>query len=182
MSRKEKTYLLTPWSRVILEKLSGFQLVKKFPAFYGTWRFITTFTGAHHLSLSWASLIKSIPPHPTSWRSILILSSHLCLGLPNGLLSLRPPYQNPVYTCPLPHSCYMSHPSHSSWFYRLNNIGWGVHIINFLVPNIELSWRAVRVFKSAAHPNASLSWRKCVSNLEGLFSPLHVAQLYFFKS
>jgi len=27
------TYLLTPWSRVLLEKLTGFQLVKKFPAF-----------------------------------------------------------------------------------------------------------------------------------------------------
>ena len=30
------TYLLTPWCRVLLEKLTGFQLVKKFPAFYGT--------------------------------------------------------------------------------------------------------------------------------------------------
>jgi len=30
------TYLLTPWSRVLLEKLTGLQLVKKFPAFYGT--------------------------------------------------------------------------------------------------------------------------------------------------
>ena len=29
-------YLLTPWSRVLLEKPTGFQLVKKFPAFYGT--------------------------------------------------------------------------------------------------------------------------------------------------
>ena len=37
-----------------------------------------------HLSLSWASSIQSIP-HPTSWRSILILSSHLRLGLPSGL-------------------------------------------------------------------------------------------------
>jgi hypothetical protein len=27
------TYLLTPWSRVLLVKLTGFQLVKKFPAF-----------------------------------------------------------------------------------------------------------------------------------------------------
>jgi hypothetical protein len=26
----------TPWSRVFLEKLTGSQLVKKFPAFYGT--------------------------------------------------------------------------------------------------------------------------------------------------
>jgi len=29
------TYLFTPWSRVVLEKLTGSQLVKKFPAFYG---------------------------------------------------------------------------------------------------------------------------------------------------
>jgi hypothetical protein len=28
--------LLTPCSRVLLEKLTGLQLVKKFPAFYGT--------------------------------------------------------------------------------------------------------------------------------------------------
>jgi hypothetical protein len=76
------TYLLTPWSRVLLEKLTGFQLVKKFPAFYGTRRFITS---ARHLSLSWAMSIQSIPPHPTFWRPILILSSHLRLGLPSGL-------------------------------------------------------------------------------------------------
>jgi len=30
------TYLLTPWCRVLLEKLTGLQLVKKFPAFHGT--------------------------------------------------------------------------------------------------------------------------------------------------
>jgi hypothetical protein len=71
-----RTYLLTPRSRVLLEKLTGLQLVKKFPAFYGTRRYITAFTSARHLSLSWASSIQSIPPYPTSWRSILILSSH----------------------------------------------------------------------------------------------------------
>jgi len=38
-----------------------------------------------HLSLSWASCMQSIPPHPTPWRSIFILSSHLRLGLPGGL-------------------------------------------------------------------------------------------------
>jgi hypothetical protein len=41
------TYLLTssltPWSRLLLEKLTGSQLVKKFPPFYGTRRFITAF-------------------------------------------------------------------------------------------------------------------------------------------
>ena len=53
-------YLLTPWCRVLLEKLTGLQLVKKFPAFYGTRRFITALTSVPHLSLSWASPIQSI--------------------------------------------------------------------------------------------------------------------------
>jgi hypothetical protein len=34
----------TPWSRVTLEKLTVIQQFKKFPAFYGTQRFITMFT------------------------------------------------------------------------------------------------------------------------------------------
>jgi len=46
------TYLLSPWSRVLSENLTGSQLVKKFPAFYGNWRFITAFTTARHLSVS----------------------------------------------------------------------------------------------------------------------------------
>ena len=80
------TYLLTPWSRVLLEILTGLQLVKEFLAFYVTRRFITAFTSARQLSLSSASSIQSIPVHPTSWRrSILILSSHLSLGFPSGL-------------------------------------------------------------------------------------------------
>ena len=58
-----------------------FQLVKKFPTFYGNRRFITVLTSARQLSLSWTTSIQS---HPTSWRSILILSSHLRLGLPSG--------------------------------------------------------------------------------------------------
>ena len=46
------TYLPTPCSRVLLEKQTGFQIVKKFPTFYGTLIFITSFASAHHLSLS----------------------------------------------------------------------------------------------------------------------------------
>ena len=67
-------YLLhTPWCRVLPEQLTGLQLVKKFPAFHGTRRFITALISVRHLFLSWASPIQSTCPHPTSWRSILIL-------------------------------------------------------------------------------------------------------------
>ena len=41
-------YLLTPCCRVLLEKLTGLQLVKKFPTFYGTRRFITALTSVRH--------------------------------------------------------------------------------------------------------------------------------------
>ena len=92
------TYLLT-YSVVLLEKL---QLVKKFPAFHGTRRFITALTSFRHLSLSWASPIQSTYPNRTSWRSILI-STHLRLGLP--VVSFPPfsppkpytPFSSPVY-------------------------------------------------------------------------------------
>ena len=105
--------LHTTWCRVLLEKLTGLQLVKKFPAFHGTRRFINAFTSVRHMSLSWASPIQSIYPHPTSWRSILILSTHLGLGLPSGLLPSGFPTKT-AYTPPhLTNARHMPSPSHS---------------------------------------------------------------------
>ena len=49
----------------------------------GTPNLITALISACHLSLFWARSLQFRPPHPTSWRTILILSSHLCLGLPS---------------------------------------------------------------------------------------------------
>jgi hypothetical protein len=46
------TYLLTPWSRVLLEKLTGFAASQEIPRIYGTRRFTNAFTSARHLSLS----------------------------------------------------------------------------------------------------------------------------------
>jgi hypothetical protein len=95
------TYLLTPWGRVLLEKLTGSQLVKKFPAFYGNLRFITAFTSVRHLSLFWVRPIKSIPPIP-------LLKIHLNIilpstpGSPHWSLSRRFPYHNTVHASPLP--------------------------------------------------------------------------------
>jgi hypothetical protein len=55
-------YLLTQCSRVLLGKLIGFKLVKKFPKFYETRMFITAFTSTRHLSLPsvqfWGFLCK----------------------------------------------------------------------------------------------------------------------------
>ena len=107
------TYLLTPCCRVLLEKLTGLQRVKKFPAFYGIRRFITALTNLRHLSLAGASPIQSIYPHPTSWRSILILSTHLRLGLPSGLLPSGFPTKT-LYT-PSPHP-YAPHAQPISFF------------------------------------------------------------------
>ena len=121
-------YLLTPWGRVLLEKLTGFQLLKKLPEFYGTRRFITAFTRARHMSLSWASSIQS-----TSWRPILILPSHLLLGLLSGLFPSRFPTKT-LYTPILsPYTRYMTRRSHSFRFYHPNNIRWAVQIIKLLI-------------------------------------------------
>jgi hypothetical protein len=61
------------------------QPLGSFPAFYGTRNFITAFTRALHLYLSWARPMQSTTLTPISKWSILILSIHLRLGLPSGL-------------------------------------------------------------------------------------------------
>jgi hypothetical protein len=134
------TYLLisflnldTPCSRVHLEKLTGSQLVKNFPTFHETWRFITAFTSARHVSLIWPRIIQSIPPHPTSWRSILILSPHLSLGLPSGIFPSGFPTKI-LYT-PLLYPIRATCPSHLLLFDLIthNNIWWRVQITNLLI-------------------------------------------------
>ena len=109
------------------------------PAFYGTWRFITIFTTASHLSLPWATWIRPTIYHFTSVRFISALSHlnpvhnlsfylckihfsikfHLCLCFPSGLFPSWFPNQNP--TCiPLLHTCHMPGPSRPPWFHCPN--------------------------------------------------------------
>ena len=66
------------------EKLTGFQLVKKFPASYRNRMFITALTSAHHLSLPYDTSIDSMPSHTVFWICILILFSYLRLDIPSG--------------------------------------------------------------------------------------------------
>ena len=97
-----ETYLLIPWSRVLLEKLTASAASQEIPRIFGTRRFITVLTSARHMSVSWANSIQSPQPPPTSWRSILILSSHLYLGLPNGLFPSGFPTRALYTTLPCP--------------------------------------------------------------------------------
>jgi hypothetical protein len=83
-------YLLTRWSRVLIEKLTSLQLVKKFPAFYGARRFITAFTSDGHLSvLSQLNTVHTPIAYFLRIHLNIILSS--TPGSPQWTLSLRIP-------------------------------------------------------------------------------------------
>ena len=108
------TYLFTPWDRVLLEKLTRSWLVKKLTAFYGIRRFITAFTRA--ATCTYPEPDQSSPcPQPTSWRSNLILSSHL---FPSGFST------NSLYATFLSHiraTC----PAHVIFLYFITRIIFG---------------------------------------------------------
>ena len=106
------TYLLTPESIILLEKLTVSQLVKKFHTFYETQRFITRFITARHLSLSSASSIQSMPP--THFLKIYL---NIILQYPWVSQVVSFPYistPQPRIHFPSPNTCYMPRPSHSS--------------------------------------------------------------------
>jgi len=67
-SSRTKCYeTIINWA-VMFKKLPGRRLVKKFPAFYGTRRFITSFKALDTCSFE---PDQSAPWPPTSWRFIL---------------------------------------------------------------------------------------------------------------
>ena len=78
------SYLLTPWSRVLLEKLTGSAASQEIPS--NLWK-----PKVHHrihkypTSVPILSQLHPVSTPPIPRRSILILSFHLRLGLPNGL-------------------------------------------------------------------------------------------------
>jgi len=113
--------ILTPWSRVLLENQTGFQLVKKFPTFYGTRRFITCI----HNSPPPVPILIQLDPVHTPKSHFLKIHLNIILpttpGSPKWSLNFGFFHQNPVYASLLPHTCYMPRPSHSR-FYHPNNI------------------------------------------------------------
>ena len=102
--------LLTPWSRVLLEKLIGFAANQEIPHILRNPQ-VHYRTHKRPPPVPNLSQLHPVPTNPsTSWRSILILSSHLRLGLPNGLFPSGFPTR--TLCTPLPSSVHATCPAH----------------------------------------------------------------------
>lgn len=102
---------LTPWSRVLREKLTVAHPFNS-PTFYVTRRFINVFKRARHWSLSW---IRFIPPALFLLRPILIIS-HIHLGLGSCLLLVF--FHQNLYACLCRVSPISSSLAWSCWLYE----------------------------------------------------------------
>ena len=117
------TYLLTPWSRVLLEKLTSSAASQEIPCIL--WNPKVRY---HiHKCLPPLPILSQLHPVPTTPSHFLKIQLNIILpstsGSPQWSLSLRFPNQNPVHPSPLPHTHHMPRPSHSSRFYYPHNIG-----------------------------------------------------------
>ena len=127
------TYLLTPWSRVLLEKLTGFAANQEISRILWNPK-VHYRTHKRPPSVPILSQLHPVPTIPSHFLKI-----HLNIILPSTSwspqwsLSLRFPHQNPVHTSHFLHTYHMPRPSHSSPFYQPHRIGWGVQIIKLLI-------------------------------------------------
>ena len=96
--------LLTPWCTVLLEKLTGLQLVNKFPAFHRARRFVTALTSVRQLSLSWGTPTQStshlLEIHPNIIHPSMPSSAQWLFTSVFPTQTLYTPLSSPIYvTC-----------------------------------------------------------------------------------
>ena len=116
------TYLLTPWSRVLLEKLTGFAANQEIPR-------ILWDPKVHYRTHKRPPPVPILSqPHPVPTTPSHFLKIHLNIIFPSTSwspqwsLSLKFPHQNLVHISPFLHTCHMSCPFQSSRFYHPHNI------------------------------------------------------------
>ena len=97
---------------------------------YGIRRFNTAFTKVRQWSLSWAETTQLLALIPISLRSILILSSHLRLGLPKGLFPVDVLVK--ILKALLPSSILATWPAYLNLHHR-DYIRWTVQNMKFLI-------------------------------------------------
>jgi hypothetical protein len=106
------TYLLTPWSRVLLEKLTGSAASQEIPRILWTPK-VPLRQHKRPPPVPILSQLHSVPTTPSHFLKIhlnILLPS--TSGSPQWSLSLRFPHQNPVHTAPLPHPCHITFGFH----------------------------------------------------------------------
>ena len=127
------TYLLTPQSRVLLEKLSGFAANQEIPRIL--WNPKVHYRTQKHPPP--VPILSQHHPVPTTPSHLLKIHLNIILPpmswSPQWSLSIRFPHQNLVNNSPFLHTCNMSRPSKPSRFYHPYNIGWGVQIIKLFI-------------------------------------------------
>ena len=114
------TYLLTPWSKFLLEELTGFAANQEIPRILWNPK-VHYRTHKRPPPVPILSQLHPVPTTPSHFPKI-----HLNIILPSTSwspqwsLSIRFPHQNLVHTSPILHTCHMSRASQSSRFYDCN--------------------------------------------------------------
>jgi hypothetical protein len=124
-----------------------------FSEFYGTQRFITVFTTAHHFFLSWTTLIHSTSSIPLRLRFLKhYYSTHAqAITMVSTLHLFQSKSYQPVFP---PCTFYISNPQCLTWLYHSNTIWRAVHIMKIsIVKSLQPpKFLSVRYRYSCPHP------------------------------